>query len=888
MLLLFRTLTNTPDNPNNTHNMKRSTYLFILLILAYFSTSNVHAQTVAVAIEGIDNGTQVGAGATNTVKDNLTAENSKLWGVSNTNDLAGLLYYTYSDLAGATIPATIQAGTYIFKGRIGNGNAFDFSGLNDLTSGTNTDGGAVAGFFTTLTGSGTGAGAAAQNAANDSKNNMYTEFNAATGVTYTQPTEADPADQAWTTWTFTWVVASGSPVIGTDPYFAVYNKTGGNGSAFWDDSTLDYYAPGSFPEITNFSADVTEIGPSDPVTLSWATAYAATLTLDPGGVDVSSQSNIVVNPTTTTTYTLTASDGVNAYSQSIEIIVGPRINSLTANVDTVFSNDPVTLSWDVDNVSSLTLDPGGIDVSGETSWVVNPSTTTTYTLTASDGVSNVMETIDITVIPEIVAFSADDTEVGTGDPVTLTWTVEDATSLILQPGDIDVTSEPFWIVNPTSDTTYTLNASDGVTTVQADVTVMVGPIAASFAADVTKVVSGGAVTISWTAENFTSLTLDPGNVDVSGQTSIVVNPTENTIYTLTATDGVNPDVTATVEVVIIPDYPVIPTGGRVISVNFHVGDDADAQAEHELTTGETAGYIPMDGSVWNNINVGAGAAHNDVGSIFSSTALIDDLGTPSVATLAPSVDSTWFVGYAANAAANAEELGLPGDDDNLFNSYLALNGPSGDGTPADAAVLNISGLGSDYTSGGYTLIIYSDSDRRSTSNNSRRSEFTLTPAGGSPITAIVEDDDPAPGINVFDNTYVVSDEIEDGADYANFTIITGLSAASFSLEITSADGGRGAISGFQIIGNTGLLADPLVLNIATNGANLEFEWNSLAGMSYNLRGNATLDSDPSTWPIVAGQNDIPATEPTNTLSIARPGDDNFFYIIEEFPTPVVE
>ncbi|MDP4777217.1 MAG: hypothetical protein NWR76_04665, partial [Opitutales bacterium] len=365
-----------------------------------------------------------------------------------------------------------------------------------------------------------------------------------------------------------------------------------------------------------------------------------------------------------------------------------------------------------------------------------------------------------------------------------------------------------------------------------------------------------------------------------------INPTENATYTLTAGDGVNADATASFEVVIIPADPVIPSGGRVISVNFHVGNDdttaTPAQAEHELTAGEIAGYIPLDGSVWNNINVGPGAA-NGLGTIFASTALIDDLGAPSVATLAPSVDSTWFVGYAASAASAAEELNLPGNDDDLFNSYLAMNGPNGDGNPLDAAVLNISGLGSDYTSGGYTLIIYSDSDRRGGSNV-RQSLYTLTPDGGSAIEAFVEDDDAAPGINIFDNTYVFSDYVDDGADYSNFVIFEGLTAASFSLEISSADGGRGAISGFQIIGNTGLPAETLVLNIGANGANLDFSWNSLDGMSYNLRGNATLGTDPSTWGIVLGQGDILATPPTNILSITRPVDDNFFYIIEEFPT----
>ena len=652
--------------------------------------------------------------------------------------------------------------------------------------------------------------------------------------------------------------------------------------------------------ILLFYADDPEINPGESTTLNWTVQNETTLTLDQSIGDVFGTTSIVVSPSTTTTYTLTAGDGVNPdVMDTVTVTVLPQINTFTADDTLVGSGDTVTLDWTVTNAPILTLNPGAIDVSGVLTYDVNPTADTTYELVASNGGPTVSATVDVVVAPEIISFTADDIQVGTGDSVTLSWDVENETILTINPGAIVVTGNSSVVVNPTTSTTYTLTAGDGTTDVDATVDVQVGPVINSFTASVYYVQSGDPVDIDWSVENLgsgsPSLTLTTDNGvdapvvdDVIGDTPPnQINPTENATYTLTAGDGVNADAISSFEVVIIPANPVIPSGGRVISVNFHVGNDASsatpAQADHELTTGETAGYIPLDGSVWNNINVGPGAA-NDEGEIFASTALIDDLGSPSVATLAPSTAlSAWFVGYAASAASAAEELNLPGNDDDLFNSYLALNGPNGDGTPLDAAVLNISGLGSDYTSGGYTLIVYSDSDRRGGSNV-RQSLFTLTPDGGSAIEAFVEDDDAAPGINIFDNTYVFSDYVDDGADYSNFVIFEGLTAASFSLEISSADGGRGAISGFQIIGNTGLPAEPLVLNIGTNGANLDLDWNSLAGMSYNLRGNATLDTDPSTWGIVSGQGDIVATPPTNTLSITRPVDDNFFYIIEEFPT----
>lgn len=224
---------------------KKHHSLAVLSLIAISTTAQAATVSVPLGNNAGEVGLQVGAGAFNTTKDNLDAEAGKLWGVSNSNDVAGMLYVTYSAVADSTLPATIQAGTYTFSARIGNGNVFAFAGLNDISAGTNTDGGSVAGFFTTLA---TGAGGANSASADANKNNMYTEFNNIAGVTYTAPTEAAPTDglgnvaaaNNWVTWTFTWEVAEGSSVIGSDPYFGVYTRTGGNGAAFWDDSTLSF------------------------------------------------------------------------------------------------------------------------------------------------------------------------------------------------------------------------------------------------------------------------------------------------------------------------------------------------------------------------------------------------------------------------------------------------------------------------------------------------------------------------------------------------------------------------------------------------------------------------------------------------------------------------
>lgn len=324
----------------------------------------------------------------------------------------------------------------------------------------------------------------------------------------------------------------------------------------------------------------------------------------------------------------------------------------------------------------------------------------------------------------------------------------------------------------------------------------------SFTADFLTVSSGDPVTLSWSVQNETSLTLDPGGNDVFGTTSIIVNPTATTTYTLTAGDG-GTTVMDTIEITVTPATPA-----NSISVNFHA-NDTDALVDHQLSTGESAGLTPLDGSHWNNINVGGSTTNSGAVIFTDNTPLTDDIGNSSAATISSTlttgVTGSWFVGYAASTAATEGELTNGISDDNLFNSYLATN-------VADNFSLSISGLGTDFTAEGYSLIIYSDSDRRNTGSDTRQSLYTVTPSGGSPVTGFVEDDDDATVVNIFDGTYILSDGVDDGADYSNYVIISGLNASDFTIEIDSPDGGRGAISGFQIIAGDIAVALPPVIN----------------------------------------------------------------------------
>lgn len=134
-----------------------------------------------------------------------------------------------------------------------------------------------------------------------------------------------------------------------------------------------------------------------------------------------------------------------------------------------------------------------------------------------------------------------------------------------------------------------------------------------------------------------------------------------------------------------------------------------------------------------------------------------------------------------------------------------------------------------YTSGGYSLILYSDTDKGPVSGD-RTSVFIVTPSGGSPIVVLTEDDASA-GASTFNGTYVPSDNGDTGPGYSNYTVIGGLTASGFTLAITSpGDGGRGGLCGFQIVAGS-LGATPPAINSFTAdsttvapGSTVELSW----------------------------------------------------------------
>lgn len=163
------------------------------------------------------------------------------------------------------------------------------------------------------------------------------------------------------------------------------------------------------------------------------------------------------------------------------------ITSFTATPDTLAdTEDAVTFDWTVTGLplDSLEITPGNIDVLGDTDGAgvgsyeldPGPNGTTEYTLTAIKGGDTATSMVTVTLpAPEITSFTASPSPVAPGEDVTLSWQVGlPATTLVITPGGIDVSGDTDGggagsiIVNPTENTSYTLTATRGTSTSDAN------------------------------------------------------------------------------------------------------------------------------------------------------------------------------------------------------------------------------------------------------------------------------------------------------------------------------------------------------------------------------------------------------------------------------------
>jgi hypothetical protein len=178
---------------------------------------------------------------------------------------------------------------------------------------------------------------------------------------------------------------------------------------------------------------------------------------------VGTSGSATVGPTTTTAYTITATNPVGTVSSTITFEVVPpgmpRILNFVASPQEILPGEQSVLTWEVENADTVMItDLGSVDLAGTST--VTPEETRSYTITASNSQGEVTATVVVTVLTgvRIVNFTADKTVVkNPGDPATLTWSTENAIRVVIT-GVGDVEPNGSVVVNPVAPTHYTLIA----------------------------------------------------------------------------------------------------------------------------------------------------------------------------------------------------------------------------------------------------------------------------------------------------------------------------------------------------------------------------------------------------------------------------------------------
>ena len=301
--------------------------------------------------------------------------------------------------------------------------------------------------------------------------------------------------------------------------------------------------------VIQFTATPATIAPGAHAQLRWEVDGADTVTITPGAAgNVDPKTGTLdVAPAQTTTYTLTAKGAGGTVTANTTVTVsagpGPQIIRFAASPTNLTGGESSTLSWTTQGASQVSISGiGTVDANGNRT--VSPSATTTYTLTAqsSDGrqvTAQVVITVSAGNAPRVISFSANPVNIQPGGSSQLCWNVEGADSVDISGLGSGLKANDCATVSPSQSTTYTVTARNAGGTITATATVQVGQVRIlSFTSDpVYSIRAGDPVTIKWTTDGATSVTLTgnfvpAGNLDVNG--SVVVNPTTNSTYTLTA------------------------------------------------------------------------------------------------------------------------------------------------------------------------------------------------------------------------------------------------------------------------------------------------------------------------------------------------------------------
>lgn len=253
-----------------------------------------------------------------------------------------------------------------------------------------------------------------------------------------------------------------------------------------------------------------------------------------------------------------------------------------------------------------------------------------------DAAGNRTQTVKYSPAPT-ATLSAGQSSVLYGAATTLNWTNINATSASIDNGlgSVSPVAAGSITVSPKATTTYTLTSSGpgGSATQSTKITVLFAP-SGSFSASAILITAGNSVTLSWTASDATSASIDNGVGVVSASSgSVTVAPVATTTYTLTLTGaGGTTAKTVTVNVVAaasgsLSADPVTVTSGASSKLSWTTSNATSASIDNGVGAVSTAGgSATVTPSVTTTYTL---SVANSAGDAVSKTAKVTVVGSPA-------------------------------------------------------------------------------------------------------------------------------------------------------------------------------------------------------------------------------------------------------------------
>lgn len=219
------------------------------------------------------------------------------------------------------------------------------------------------------------------------------------------------------------------------------------------------------PLALSFVPSTLSVPHGGDVELQWEAVNARSVTLDGKAVpNKGSQRMTGLRADRTFVLAAVGLDG-NRDQRRLDIRVAkpgaPSIVAFAANPDSVLPGAPTTLRWQVEgDVSSISIRPGRAVSGASGTLEVKPTNTTEYMLTATGpgGTVAAEAIVRVRAPAPTVSFSANPPSVSCQGATQLTWSVQNATDVTIDPEPGRVAASGSERVSPGRDQTYTLTA----------------------------------------------------------------------------------------------------------------------------------------------------------------------------------------------------------------------------------------------------------------------------------------------------------------------------------------------------------------------------------------------------------------------------------------------